>query len=167
MQALQKGESEAAVTERCGRGRNLRQADRPLKADWNKSSGRHLADIHIYIYLGITAFCANSVGFRWLLSLLAYLCPLYVPGGGGGGMWGISLGDIQNVPTRSKFAIFQDFLTFWSNALNFHSVGGGMCMLFEICEKRPFQKCMGWGGGGHSFAQRAVNGRTHRAQAML
>ena len=22
-----------------------------------------------------------------------------------------------------------------------------MCMLFEICEKRPFQKCMGWGGG--------------------
>ena len=23
-----------------------------------------------------------------------------------------------------------------------------MCMLFEICEKRPFQKCMDWGGGG-------------------
>ena len=47
--------------------------------------------------------------------------------------------------------------------------GGGMCMLFEICEKRPFQKGMGWGGGvgGHSFAHRAVNGRTHRAQAML
>ena len=21
-----------------------------------------------------------------------------------------------------------------------------MCMLFEICEKRPFQKCMGWEG---------------------
>ena len=41
-------------------------------------------------------------------------------------------------------------------------------MLFEICEKRPFQKCMGWGGGGaHSFAHRAVNGTTHRAQAML
>ena len=59
----------------------------------------------------------------------------------------ISLGNIQNVPTRSKFAIFQGFLTFWSNALKFRSVGGGMCMLFEICEKRPFQKCMGWGGG--------------------
>ena len=43
-----------------------------------------------------------------------------------------------------------------------------MCMLFEICEKRPFQKCMGWGGvGGHSFAHRAVQGRTHRAQAMV
>ena len=26
--------------------------------------------------------------------------------------------------------------------------GGRMCMLFEICEKRPFQKCMGLGGGG-------------------
>ena len=26
--------------------------------------------------------------------------------------------------------------------------GGGMCMLFGIYEKRPFQKCMGWGGGG-------------------
>ena len=59
----------------------------------------------------------------------------------------ISLGDIQNVPTRSKFAIFQGFLTFWSNALKFRSIGGGMCMLFEICEKRLFQKCMGWGGG--------------------
>ena len=46
--------------------------------------------------------------------------------------------------------------------------GGGMCMLFKICEKRPFQKCMGWGGvGGHSFAHRAVQGRTHRAQAMV
>ena len=44
-----------------------------------------------------------------------------------------------------------------------------MCMLFEICEKTPFQKCMGGVGGvgGHSFAHRAVNGRTHRAQAML
>ena len=59
----------------------------------------------------------------------------------------ISLWDIQNVPPRSKFAIFQGFLTFWSNALKFRSVGGGMCMLFEICEKRLFQKCMGWGGG--------------------
>ena len=27
-----------------------------------------------------------------------------------------------------------------------------MCMLFEICEKTPFQKCMGWGGiGDHIF----------------
>ena len=26
--------------------------------------------------------------------------------------------------------------------------GGGMCILFEICKKRPFQKCMGSGRGG-------------------
>ena len=33
-------------------------------------------------------------------------------------------------------------------------------MLFEICEKRPFQKCMGWGGiGDHIFEYR---GRTFR-----
>ena len=23
----------------------------------------------------------------------------------------------------------------------------GMCILFEICGKRSFEKCMGWGGG--------------------
>ena len=35
-----------------------------------------------------------------------------------------------------------------------------MCILFEICEKRPFQKCMGWGGiGDHIFEYR---GRTFR-----
>ena len=29
-----------------------------------------------------------------------------------------------------------------------------MCILFEICEKRPFQKCMGWGGvDDHIFEQ--------------
>ena len=55
----------------------------------------------------------------------------------------ISLGDIQNMPTRSKFVYFQGFLHFSSRAPKFHSVGGGMCILFEICEKRPFQKCMG------------------------
>ena len=37
--------------------------------------------------LGDTAFCANSVGFRWSLSLLPYFCLLCVPYGGG--MWGI------------------------------------------------------------------------------
>ena len=28
---------------------------------------------------------------------------------------------------------------------------GGMCILFEICEKRPFQKCMGGGGGSETI----------------
>ena len=52
------------------------------------------------------------------------------------------------MPTRSKFVFFQGFLDFLSKAPKFHSVGGGMCIFFEICEKRPFQKCMGLGGGG-------------------
>ena len=30
-----------------------------------------------------------------------------------------------------------------------------MCILFEICKKTPFQKCMGWGGGG-GFSQRST-----------
>ena len=33
-----------------------------------------------------------------------------------------------------------------------------VCVLFEICEKMPFQKCMGFGGGwlgGHSSEHRA------------
>ena len=52
------------------------------------------------------------------------------------------------LPTRSKFPFFQTFLNFWSNAPKCrHLGGGGMCMLFEICEKTPFQKCMGKGGG--------------------
>ena len=55
----------------------------------------------------------------------------------------ISLGDIHNMPTRSKFVYSQGFLHFSSRAPKFRSVGGGMCILFEICENRPFQKCMG------------------------
>ena len=30
------------------------------------------------------------------------------------------------------------------------------CILFEICKRTPFQKCIGWGGGGHIF-QRSVH----------
>ena len=44
----------------------------------------------------------------------------------------ISLGDIHNMPTRSKFAIFQDFLNFWSNA--------------------PKRRYLGGGGGGYVYA---------------
>ena len=62
--------------------------------------------------------------------------------------WDISLGDICIMPTWSKIALFQGFLNFLSDAPKFRSVGaGGICILFEICEKRPFQKCMGLGGG--------------------
>ena len=72
----------------------------------------------------------------------------------------ISLGDIHFLPTRSKFALFQGFLNFSSNAPKFRSVGGGMCILFEICEKRPFQKCMSKGGIGDLIFQ--YRGRTIR-----
>ena len=58
----------------------------------------------------------------------------------------ISLRDIQFMPTRSEFTFFQTLLNFWSNAPKCRYLRGGMCMLFEICEKRPFQKCMGRGG---------------------
>ena len=40
------------------------------------------------------------------------------------------------------------FQTFGLLRQNFVPWGGGMCILFEICEKRPFHKFMGWGGGG-------------------
>ena len=30
--------------------------------------------------------------------------------------------------------------------------GGGMCILFEICKKTAFQKCMGWGRGVCHFS---------------
>ena len=55
----------------------------------------------------------------------------------------ISLMDIQNVPPRWVLAFVLEFLNFWSDAPEFRSVGGGMCILFEICEKSLFQKCMG------------------------
>ena len=97
----------------------------------------------------------------------------------------ISLGDIQNAPTRWVLALFVGVPNSWSVVPNFRSMGGGvgmtpwcvvlvcswrrlladrhslpfpctlslrgggggMCILFEICEKMPFQKCMGWGQG--------------------
>ena len=58
----------------------------------------------------------------------------------------LSLWDIRSMPTRSVFTFFQTFLNFWRNAPKCRHLGGGMCMLFEICGKTPFQKCMGWGG---------------------
>ena len=61
-------------------------------------------------------------------------------------MWGISLGDIQNMPTRSKFAIFQGFLTFWSNALKFRSIGG-VCVCFSKSVRKGCFKNV-WVGGG-------------------
>ena len=40
-----------------------------------------------------------------------------------------------------------------------------MCILFEICEKRPFQKRRGRGGvGDHIFEHRAVDGTLHKTE---
>ena len=39
--------------------------------------------------------------------------------------------------------------------------GRGMCILFEICEKRPFQKCMGWGGVAFLSTTAAKSARKH------
>ena len=38
----------------------------------------------------------------------------------------MSLGDIHNLPPRSKFALFQGFLNFLSKAPKFRSKGGGV-----------------------------------------
>ena len=78
----------------------------------------------------------------------------------------ISLGDSQNAPTRWVLALFVGFLNFWSAAPNFRSVvWGGMCILFEICEKRPFQKCMGWGRVGcHTFEHKAGTWTMHGSE---
>ena len=42
---------------------------------------------------------------------------------------------------------FRLFSTFGLMHQNVVTLGGGfLCMLFEICEKTLFQKCLGWGG---------------------
>ena len=56
--------------------------------------------------------------------------------------YNISLGDIRYAPTRWVLALFLGFVNFCSNTPKCHLFGGGvMCILFEICEKRLFQKC--------------------------
>ena len=55
---------------------------------------------------------------------------------------GISLGDIQFLPTRSKFALFQGFLNFSSNAPKFQ----GMCILLKSVTKGRFRNV--WVKGG-------------------
>ena len=42
--------------------------------------------------------------------------------------------------------------TFASACKHVVSLGGGMCILFEMCKKTPFQKCMGLGGRGCDFS---------------
>ena len=51
----------------------------------------------------------------------------------------------QSGANSQFFRVFSTFGPMHQNVVT-SGGGGGMCMLFEICEKRPFQKCMGWGG---------------------
>ena len=55
------------------------------------------------------------------------------------------------------FTLFSTFGLMHQNVVPLGGRGGGMCMLFEIYEKRPFPKCMGWGGGvgDHIFEYRS------------
>ena len=64
----------------------------------------------------------------------------------------ISLGDIQNLPTLWVLALFGSFCNFCFHVQTCRHLGGGMCILFEICKKTPFQKCMGLGGRGCHFS---------------
>ena len=70
----------------------------------------------------------------------------------------ISLGDIHNMPTLWVLALFGNFYNFCFHVQTCcHPVGGGgggvMGILFEICKKTPFQKCMGGGVTFFSVAQ--------------
>ena len=66
------------------------------------------------------------------------------------------------------FGIFPPFCELFVQCAKISSLWGGMGTFFEICEKRPFQKCMGWGGGGgrwsHFSANRASNWTMHRTE---
>ena len=58
----------------------------------------------------------------------------------------ISLGDIHNMPTRSKFVYFQGFLRFSSRAPKFHSVGGVCVYFLKSVRKGHFRNA--WVRGG-------------------
>ena len=67
------------------------------------------------------------------------------------------------MPTQSKFMFFEGFLIFCPKHQKFIPLGGGgMCILFEICEKRPFRNLWVTGGGvaDHIFEYR---GQTFRS----
>ena len=68
------------------------------------------------------------------------------------------------MPTFWVLALFGNFYNFC-----FHGGGGGgMCILFEICKKTPFQKCMGWGRGVcHFSAQRITLDGAHKHGTAL
>ena len=70
------------------------------------------------------------------------------------------------------FGIFYEFCFHVQTCRHPGGGGGGMCILFEICKKTPFQKCMGLGGGDifqHSTTHRTVdtNMALHRSSIFI
>ena len=59
----------------------------------------------------------------------------------------ISLCLIQNVPTLCVLPVFVIFPSLAPMCKHITTSEGRLCIPFEICEKRPFQKCIGWWGG--------------------
>ena len=63
------------------------------------------------------------------------------------------------MPTLWVLALFGIFHKFCFHVQTCRHVGEGMCILFEICKKTPFQKCMGWVGGVTFFSIAQYIGR--------
>ena len=74
------------------------------------------------------------------------------------------------LPTLCVLALFEMFCNFCFDVQTCHHIGGwGMCIFFEICEKKPFQKCMAGGGvgvGGHIFQDSATHWTVHTNMAL-
>ena len=69
------------------------------------------------------------------------------------------------MPTSWVLALFGIFYKFCFHVQTCRHLGGGMCILFEICKKTPFQKCMGW-GGGHIFQRSTTHWTVHTNMAL-
>ena len=61
------------------------------------------------------------------------------------------------------------FYNFCFNVQTCHHKGGGMCIFFDICEKRPFQKCMGGGARWSHFSAKGytLDGAQEQCTAPL
>ena len=67
-----------------------------------------------------------------------------------------------------RFHIFSDFSQLLAYCTKMSSPWGGYVYAFRNLWENAVSEMYGLGGvGGHSFAHRAVQGRTHRAQAMV
>ena len=69
-----------------------------------------------------------------------------------------SLADIQKLCVLALFGIVFQVLLRCAN-MSSHR-GGGYVYVFEICEKRPFQKCIGLRGGGGRWSHFSAKGCT-------